>query len=319
MFIGRAEEETSLFRTEKRRNAEGVAYPWIVKTTGVVNHFYIYAMAADFGPFFLKFCSYFPHNIRLCVNGHEWAKRQAEKKGISFTALDNGFATVEDPARPQAICDELGPIQIQALLDKWLQVLFGAFTDADRDAGYRYEISILRAEFSLTQMLDQPVSGRVFFEHLIRDNLDAGRSDRVSLVFDRRIRRKGPRATPGRFRTRVITKGVTQSVYIDYKHTSIKQYHKKGQALRTETTINNTRDFGIGKRLTNLPSLREVGFTAVHHSIHLPRAAHRRTTPRGSSRPRPVPSPADRPAAPARIPQPRCAWPACPAARHSTH
>ena len=83
LFIGQAQEKTVLFRTEKRRNAEGVAYLWIVKTTGVVNHFYVYAVDADFGPFFLKFCSYFPYNSRLCVNGHEWAKRQAEKRGSS--------------------------------------------------------------------------------------------------------------------------------------------------------------------------------------------------------------------------------------------
>jgi hypothetical protein len=245
-----------------------------VKTAGVVNHFYVYAVDAEFGPFFLKFCSYFPYNARLCINGHEWAKRRAEKKGIAFTALDNGFATVEDPARLQALCDELGPEQIQALLDKWLALLPGAFTDTDRDAGYRYEISILQAEFSLTQVLDQPVSGRVFFEHVIRDNLDAGRPDRVSLVFDRQIRRKGPRATPGRFRTRVITEGVTPSVYIDYKHTAIKQYHKHGKALRTETTINNTRDFGIGKRLTNLPALREIGFSANRRLLGVQRLSH---------------------------------------------
>jgi hypothetical protein len=67
LFIGRAQEKTSLFRTEKRRDAEGRAYPWIVKTTGVVNHFYAYAVDDDFGPFFLKFCSYFPYNGRLCV------------------------------------------------------------------------------------------------------------------------------------------------------------------------------------------------------------------------------------------------------------
>jgi hypothetical protein len=248
LFIGRAQEKTVVFRTEKRRDANGDSYPWIVKTTGVVNHFYVYAVDDDFGPFFLKFCSYFPYNARLCINGHEWAKRQAAKEGIGFTALDNGFATVADPGALQAICDRLGPAQIQGLLDKWLAILPGAFTDTDRDAGYRYELSILQAEFSLTQMLDQPVSGRVFFEHVICDNLDAGRPDRVSLVFDRQIRRKGPRATPSRFRTRVITEGVTPSVYLDYKHTTIKQYHKHGKALRTETTINNTRDFGIGKQ-----------------------------------------------------------------------
>jgi hypothetical protein len=274
LFIGRAQEKTVLFRTEKRRDVNGDSYPWTVKTTGMVNHFYVYAVDAGFGPFFLKFCSCFPYNARLCVNGHEWAKRQAEKEGIGYSALDNGFATVDDPAGLQALCDRLGPGQIQALLDKWLAIVPVAFTDADREAGYRYEISVLQAEFSLTQMLDQPVSGRVFFEQVIRDNLDAGRPDRVSLVFDRRIITKGHHPTPGHFRTRVITQGVTPSVYLDYKHTSVKQYHKEGRALRTETTINDTRDFGIGKRLTNLPALREVGFAANRRLLGAGRLSH---------------------------------------------
>ena len=92
--------------------------------------------------------------------------------------------------------------------------------------------------------------------------LDIGRPDQVGLVFDRRIHRGTKRPTPGRFRTRVITEGVTPSLHVDYKHATIKQYHKEGKALRTETTINNTRDFQIGKRLTNLPALREIGFSA---------------------------------------------------------
>ena len=59
LFIGRAQEKTGVFRTEKRRNAEGAAYPWIVRSTGVVNHFYVYAVDADFGPFFLSEVSHF--------------------------------------------------------------------------------------------------------------------------------------------------------------------------------------------------------------------------------------------------------------------
>jgi hypothetical protein len=274
LFIGRAQEKTGVFRTEKRRNAQGRAYPWIVRSTGVVNHFYVYAVDRDFGPFFLKFCSYFPYNARLCINGHEWAKRQATHAGIEFTALDNGFATVADPAAVQAICDRLGPTQIHALLEKWLAVLPSPFTGQDRDAGYRYDLSILQAEFSLTQMLDRPVTGRVFFEQVIRDNLDAGRPDQISLVFDRRLVRRGPRATPGRFRTRVLTDGVTPSLHIDYKHTRIKQYHKEGRALRTETTINDTGDFGIRKRLTHLPALREIGFSANRRLLGVQRLSH---------------------------------------------
>jgi hypothetical protein len=197
LFIGRAQEKTGLFRTERRRNAEGEAYPWIVRSTGVVNHFYVYAVDADFGPFFLKFCTYFPYNARLCLNGHEWAKRQTATAGIGFTALDNGFATVTDPAALQTICDRLGPEQITALLNKWLTILPNPFTDGDRAAGYRYELSVLQAEFSLTQVLDRPVTGRVFFEQVIRDNLDAGRPDQVSLIFDRRVIGGRHRPTPG--------------------------------------------------------------------------------------------------------------------------
>ncbi|MGB9302415.1 MAG: hypothetical protein WCB92_01670 [Mycobacterium sp.] len=274
LFVGRAQEKTKLFRTEKRRDAHGDSYPWIVAATGLVNHFYFYCYDDDFGPFFLKFCSYFQYNAKLCLNGNQWAQRQAAKAGIGFTALDNGFAAVDDPAALQAICDSLGPEQIEALLGKWLAVLPHPFTAADHAAGYRYDLSILQAEFSLTQMLDKPVAGRMFFEQVIRDNLDIGRPDQIALVFDRRLMRRGPRRTPGLFRTRVITEGVTPSLHMDYKHTRIKQYHKEGKALRTEPTINDTTDFSIGKRLTNLPALREIGFSANRRLLHVQRLSH---------------------------------------------
>ncbi|UQX09528.1 hypothetical protein [Candidatus Mycobacterium methanotrophicum] len=114
----------------------------------------------------------------------------------------------------------------------------------------------------------------MFFEHVIRDNLGIGRPDQVALVFNRRIHRRGPRATPGPFRTRVITQGVTPSPHVDYKHTRITQYHKQGRALRTETTINDATDFSIGKRLTNLPALREIGFSANRRLLHVQRLGH---------------------------------------------
>ena len=278
MFIGIAQEKARVFRTERRHNPiTGAPYPWIVPSTAVVNHYYFYGVDDDFGPFFLKFCSYFPYTARLCINGNEYAKRQATKAGIGFEALDNGFAVFDDPADVdviQRICDELTEDKIDALLRKWLARLPHPYTPADRAAGYRYDISVLQAEFSLTQMLDAPVSGRIFFEQVIRDNLDLGRPDRVQLIFDRRIHRGRKRPTPSRFRTRVITQHVTPSLYVDYKHTTIKQYHKEGRALRSETTINDTYDFDIGRRLTNLPALRKIGFSANRRLLDVQRLNH---------------------------------------------
>jgi len=275
LFVGRAQEKAGVWRTQRRYNpTTGGSYAWLVRSTAFINFFYFYCVDADFGPFFLKFSTYFPYTAKLCINGNEWAKRQAAKAGIGFEPLDNGFAAVEDVAAVQAICDSLGPTHIDALLRKWLAILPNPFTPEDETAGYRYELSILQAEFSLTQMLDRPISGRIFFEQVLHDNLDIGRPDQVSLVFNRRIIRKGRNKTPGRFRTRVITDGVIPSLHIDYKNTKIKQYHKEGRALRTETTINDTHDFGLSKRLTSLPALRQLGFTANRRLLGVQTISH---------------------------------------------
>jgi len=69
VFIGRAQEKTPVFRTEKRRNpTTGQTCPWLVRSTAMVTHFYFYAVDADFGPFFLKFGTYFPYTAKLCLH-----------------------------------------------------------------------------------------------------------------------------------------------------------------------------------------------------------------------------------------------------------
>ena len=222
LFVGKAQEKVSVDRTEKRRTPAGRTYPWLGRSTAMVNQDYFYGVDRDFGPFFLKLCSYFPYSAKLCVNGHEYLKRQLAQEGIDFEALDNGLLSCADPARAQAICDALGSAQIDALLRKWLARLPQPFTPDDQQAGYRYELSILQAEFSLTQVLDRPLTGRVFFEEVIREHLDLGRPDQVQLIFARRVTKR----TPGRFRTRVITEGGIPSLHVADKHSRIKQYVK---------------------------------------------------------------------------------------------
>jgi hypothetical protein len=270
LFLGKAQEKVTVYRTEKRTDAAGHKYPWIVKSATPVNQFYFYCLDEDFGPFFLKFSTYFPYTAKLCLNGHEYVKRQLARQGITFEALDNGVLSCADPKRLQRIADGLSAAKIDALLRKWLARLPHPFMPVDRKAGYRYDVSILQAEFSLTQVLDRPQTGRVFFEEVIRENLDIGRPDQVQLIFNRRV----TKCTPGRFRTRVLTDGVIPSLHVDYKHSRIKQYHKEGRALRTETTINDTRDFRIGKRLHNLPALREVGFQANRRLLNVQTISH---------------------------------------------
>ncbi len=270
LFVGKAQEKASVFRTEKRRDAAGKTYPWIYRSTTPVNHYYVYLLDRDFGPLFIKFCSYFPYAVKVCLNGHEWLKRQLTQRGIPFEPLDNGIRSTEAARRVQQIADTLTADKIDAVFRKWLRRLPHPFAPTHRKAGYRYQLSILQAEFALTQVLDRPVTGRCFFEEVIRENLDLGRPDQMQLIFDRRVTRR----TPGRFRTRVLTEGVVPALHVDYKKSKVKQYHKEGQALRTETTINDTYDFALGRALHNLPALREIGFAANRRMLHVESLSH---------------------------------------------
>lgn len=272
VFIGVAQEKARVPRTIRKQFKNGATIPWIDYTTAMVNFYYFYCVDEDFGPFFIKFCSYFPYTAKLCLNGHEYLKCQLRQKGIAFEALDNGLLSCADLSVAQRICDQLSAEKIDAFFRKWLRKLPQPFPRKDRAAGYRYDLSILQAEFSLTQVWDRGASGRCFFEEVIRENIDLGRPEQVQLIFQRRMQKKT--ATDGRCRTRIITEGVTPSLHVYYKNTHLKQYHKEGRALRTETTINNTYDFGVGRRIKNLPELRTIGFAANRRVLEVEKLSH---------------------------------------------
>jgi hypothetical protein len=263
LFVGVAQEKARIWRTSQRRDpATGKRYPWLYQDQAMVNHWYFYGFDAGFGPFYIKFCGYFPYTGQIYLNGHEYAKQQCRKEGIAFTALDNAFGTASDAEAVQRICDGLDDQKIYRFAGKWLARLPQPFTRADEDADYRWQLSVQQVEFSTTMAVDRPLNGRIFFDQLIRDNLDIGRPDKVNIVFGRQIRHRGKSRTPGTFRTQVITSGTCPYLYLFYKKTQVKQYLKEGRALRTETTLNQPRDFGIGKELTNLAAMAEAGYTA---------------------------------------------------------
>ena len=71
-----------MWRTRRRRDAvTGRSYPWLFKESAMVNHWYFYGFDRDMGPFFIKFCGYFPFSAQIYLNGHEYAKQQCRRPG----------------------------------------------------------------------------------------------------------------------------------------------------------------------------------------------------------------------------------------------
>ncbi len=254
VLVGVAQERASGWTATKTQQGRQVHFTFRRKSV-YVNHYYIYLIDPEWGPAFIKVCGYAPYALKLCLNGHEWAKRQLRHRRLAFTALDNGFLACAAPAALQAVCDRLSEADIEAFFTRWLARLPLPLTPAHQAAGFPYRLSILQMEVSRTQVFDRPLRGREFFEEVLRDNLDLGRPSRLQLLFTRKI----TRATPGRFSTRVVTHGVAPSLHLEYKRCHIKQYFKEERALRTETTFNDTYDFGVGRGLSNFCYLRTLG------------------------------------------------------------
>ena len=256
--IGVAQEFQNVFAAHQRDGSNGVPWFSFTKADRRVTCFYFYLWDADFGAAFIKVCAYFPYPVKVWLNGHEWAKRQAIRAGIGFTALSNGFASCTDPEALQSICDRLGPGTINVFFERWMSILPLPLTDHDRAAGYWWELSMRQVEVSRTMVFDAPRHARGFFEALVADNLDIGRPDTVELIFH------GPRR-PGHGRpiklgcqpkTKVVTRDTEVTVNAFYKHSRVKQYLKDGRALRIETVVNSPDDLRCHRRLQHLDQLQ---------------------------------------------------------------
>ena len=265
LYVGVAQEKVKTLRSKACVNDQtGKSYSWLDSSTAYVNQYYWYIFDEDFGPLFYKQSSYFPYTARLCINGHEYVKRQLEKRGITYEALDNGIYSCEQPGVLAEIANTITSERIEKLLEKWKSILPNPFTQADYDNGLRQEISMLQTEFASTNVFDKPINGRILFENIIKENIQLGRPENMSLIFDRRITKR----TPGQFSTRIVTHGVTPAISAHYKTSRIKQYFKEQKALRTETVVNNTRDLKTGRKLENLDKLKSAAFAMNERLIN---------------------------------------------------
>ena len=253
-----AQEFAWVFSAKNRSSTPGVVSFDFVKEDRRVGMYYFYVLDPEFGPGFIKICTYFPYPSRVWVNGHEWAKRQAAPGTVGFSELANGFASCGDPARLQAICDRFGPARCPGLLRPLDRgdphplhrgrpggrLLLGALHAPGRGVAAPWSSTTHAGPGGSSSPWSKTTSA-------------SGARSRSDAVFDAQIRTGGPHRTKGPFRTRVFSPGTEVKMDFSYKHSRVKQYLKEGRALRIETVINKPADIGILARLEHLPELVE--------------------------------------------------------------
>lgn len=278
-LIGKAQEKVKVPQAGWVPRKNNPDKKWLQLRWGyvMVNQYYFYFRDEDWGVGFIKFSSYAPFCGRFYINGHEYVKNQLEKKGICFEALDNGIGKCEDPKAAQRIADGITAKKLEKLIRKWSRIVPNPldFMPGRRgNLSLKYEISMLQTEIARTQLWKRAADGLQFFEQVIRENIDLGRPEKVGVIFGKQIR-KATRQNH-RFMSRVFTYGAIPVFHVYFKTSKLKQYFKEAKALRNEVTINNPRDFGVGKMLTteNFRSLREVGLDTIKRLLRVETLAH---------------------------------------------
>ena len=270
-LIGRAQEiQWVTMGTDVRRDPDtGCPHYSFKKVDRRVTVYYLYAMDEEWGPTFLKMAAYFPYPGKLWCNGHEWCKRQLEKKGIAYTPLANGFAAVDDPEELKRLCYRLAGPQVQGLFERSLARVPLPLGAKDFDAGYTWEASMNQVEFSRTLILDRPGRARAFFDRVVECSVTLGRPSEIQLIFGRRVQKN----TPGMFRTMLMHEGVEPRVSIYYKSSREKRYLKEGRGARLELQVNNPTDVGVQRRIEHLGTLGAIARAVNRRTLDVLRVA----------------------------------------------
>jgi hypothetical protein len=250
--IGVAQEFQQAWDATRKDTSNGIPWFSYYRAQRRVTCYYAYIFDERMGPGFIKVCAYAPYPVKVWLNGHEAVRRMAAAAGLQVTPLANGFAACDDPAGLQDLCDHLEAGRLRVFFERWMSRLPLPLSDADRAAGYWWELAMRQVETSRTIVLDDPRRARTCFEQLLAGNLHLGRPEHVEVIFGRKV----TAVTPGTFSTRLLNRPDQVTVNFSFKHSRIKIYLKEDRALRVETVCNDPADLGCKRSIEHLGELQ---------------------------------------------------------------
>ena len=236
------------------KDATGSGAPWFswYRAERRVTCYYAYIWDDRMGAGFIKICAYAPYPVKVWVNGHDAVRQMAAAAGLQVTPLANGFGSCADPAALRELCDQLGARHLRMFFERWMARLPLPLGNADRAAGYWWELAMRQVETSRTIVLDDPRRARTCFEQLLAGNMHLGRPEHVEIIFGRKVTAR----TPGTFSTRLLNRPDQVTVNFSFRHSRIKIYLKEDRAIRVETVCNDAADLGCRRGLDHLAELQ---------------------------------------------------------------
>jgi hypothetical protein len=221
----------------------------------LVNQYYFYLKDPQCGRMFLRICPYFPCNVTVWLNGHNWLACRLQQEGIAFEKLNNLFVDCAQPERLQELSDAFAPQDIVESVQAWITRLLPYYTEADRQRGYRHQLYLAQVEYCHNLIFDKRAALERLFDRLMDANRQIGHPDKLAVVFARDRFHLQTHEGETTLRMTQLRLPVFSS---SYQKTSIKQYVSGAVGLRTESTSYQLRDLSLGKNIQNLPHVRQA-------------------------------------------------------------
>jgi hypothetical protein len=222
--------------------AYGQGRPRLVGTQRKCLCFYYYFIDREWGMMHLRIQSWFPMNIQICVNGHEWLARNMERHGIAYQKIDNAFAWIEDPDRAQRFADNLTRKKLHGKFNALARRVNPLMGDLLGWAKYYWVID--QYEYSTDIMFKDRDSLEGLFPVLLKHATVCFGAEDVLTFLGRRLH--------GNFQGEVLNDCKKRPRGARVKHRMkanwIKMYDKHGLVLRVETVINHPYEFRVRRK-----------------------------------------------------------------------
>ena len=207
------------------------------------------------GPMSLCVASYLPFTVSCFMNGHSYVAQELCRAGVRFQKDDNAIVRCADPDRLTAVAERLDEHILRQRADYWASRLTPRFSPRERAAcGLDYQWSVAQIEFARDVIFHRRARLHDLFQRAVEIGVALGGATQTRHLFGRRINCR----YHGKLETILERRDEGFPVLrAYYKSSYVKQYEKGDRLLRTETCLNDTYHLAIGRKLDNLPAIKQ--------------------------------------------------------------
>ena len=240
-------------------------------------HLYFYVIDRELGFIHIRLQTWFPFQIQVYLNGHEWLARQLERRGVGFERYENTFLSIEDLPLAQRLCEGFTRRRWRRLFDAFAR-LINPWLGVIQEKGFgSYYWCIDACEVSTDLMWRDRPRLLELLDDLFDYALRAFSADDVVRFLGFKHRPK-----TAELETRHARRPEGRRIKHRIRQNWLKLYDK-WSVLRVETVINNPADFRVlcfepdrrGRRRGNWKPMRK-GIHNLWRYVQIGEATNRR-------------------------------------------